>query len=87
VKVFSYEINLLCSISLMEGFTLLSYYCNECKLSSSLLQYNLRVGVIGVIYLVGMSLYTLGSIVVGLLTDKLVSESTHFATRSTILYL
>ena len=48
---------------LMEGFTFLSYYCSECKLSSSLLQYNLRVGIIGVIYLVGMSLYTLGSIV------------------------
>jgi len=71
----------------MEGFTLLSYYCNGCKLSSSLLQYNLRVGVIGVIYLVGMSLYTVGSIVAGLLTDKLVSENTHFAAGSTISYL
>jgi len=41
--------------------------------SSSKLQYNLRVGIIGAIYLVGMSVYTLGSVVTGLLTDKLVS--------------
>jgi len=32
------------------------------------------VGIIGVAYLIGMSTYTLGSIVVGLLTDILVSE-------------
>jgi len=38
------------------------------------LQFNLRVGIIGVAYLIGMSTYTLGSIVVGLLTDILVSE-------------
>ena len=31
------------------------------------------MGIIGAIYLVGMSLYTLGSVVTGLLTDKLVS--------------
>ena len=38
------------------------------------LQFNLRVGIIGVAYLIGMSTYTLGSVVVGLLTDILVSE-------------
>ena len=42
--------------------------------ASSYLQFHLRVGIIGVAYLVGMSTYTLGAIVVGLLTDKLVSE-------------
>ena len=42
--------------------------------ASSYLQFNLRVGIIGVAYLVGMSTYTLGAIVVGLLSDKLVSE-------------
>jgi len=32
------------------------------------------VGIIGVAYLVGMSTYTIGSIIAGLLTDKLASE-------------
>ena len=30
------------------------------------LQFNLRVGIIGVAYLVGMSMYTIGSIIAGL---------------------
>jgi len=50
------------------------FNCQMLNFVSLYLQFNLRVGIIGVAYLIGMSTYTLGSIVVGLLTDILVSE-------------